>query len=325
MALIHHDWSPYKKTRVINTHREKPREGGGRDWRKASISKGSPGTLGNHQKPGKGHENNSLSWPPEGISPTDTWILDFWLQELWVNKCLFLYFIFFLKTYLLIWLCWVLVAGHGLFNHCCRMWDLDPWPRIKPRSPAPGVWGLSPWTTRLSPQFPVPLCHLVCGPLVWKRTQQPRTKVNEAFFWVFQEWGVWSCAFETLPAGRPHGPCSGVRLWWWVGSGKKDGRRSQLDSSGVLLGGPANENNIVTRFNKQEGLEMADASITLGFPGGSAGKESVCNVKTWVWSLGWEDPLEKGTATHSSILAWRIHILHGVAKSWTRLSGFHSL
>ena len=28
--------------------------------------------------------------------------------------------------------------------------------------------------------------------------------------------------------------------------------------------------------------------------------------KTWVWSLGWEDPLEKGKATHSSILAWRI-------------------
>ena len=28
--------------------------------------------------------------------------------------------------------------------------------------------------------------------------------------------------------------------------------------------------------------------------------------ETWVWSLGWRDPLEKGTATHSSILAWRI-------------------
>ena len=27
---------------------------------------------------------------------------------------------------------------------------------------------------------------------------------------------------------------------------------------------------------------------------------------TWVQSLGWDDPLEKGTATHSSILAWRI-------------------
>jgi len=31
--------------------------------------------------------------------------------------------------------------------------------------------------------------------------------------------------------------------------------------------------------------------------------------ETWVQSLGWEDPLEKGNATHSSILAWRI--------SWT--------
>ena len=48
--------------------------------------------------------------------------------------------------------------------------------------------------------------------------------------------------------------------------------------------------------------------------------------ETWVQSLGWKDPLEKGTATHSSILAWRI--------SWTnqsmglqrvvQLSDFHS-
>ena len=28
--------------------------------------------------------------------------------------------------------------------------------------------------------------------------------------------------------------------------------------------------------------------------------------ETWVRSLGWKDPLEKGKATHSSILAWRI-------------------
>ena len=28
--------------------------------------------------------------------------------------------------------------------------------------------------------------------------------------------------------------------------------------------------------------------------------------ENWVQSLGWEDPLEEGTATHSSILAWRI-------------------
>ena len=40
----------------------------------------------------------------------------------------------------------------------------------------------------------------------------------------------------------------------------------------------------------------------LGFPGGSAGKESAWNVG----DLGWEDALEKRMATHSSILAWRI-------------------
>ena len=47
--------------------------------------------------------------------------------------------------------------------------------------------------------------------------------------------------------------------------------------------------------------------------------------KTWVRSLSWEDPLEKGKATHSSILAWRIPWtkVHGVTKSWTRLSDFH--
>ena len=28
--------------------------------------------------------------------------------------------------------------------------------------------------------------------------------------------------------------------------------------------------------------------------------------ETWVWSLDWEDPLEKGTSTHSSVLAWRV-------------------
>ena len=41
-------------------------------------------------------------------------------------------------------------------------------------------------------------------------------------------------------------------------------------------------------------------------PGGSDGKASVCIVETWVGSLGGEDPLEEGTATHSSIIVWRI-------------------
>ena len=50
---------------------------------------------------------------------------------------------------------------------------------------------------------------------------------------------------------------------------------------------------------------MPVASI-VGFPGGSDGKESAAMQETQVQPLGWEDPLEKGTATHFSILAWRI-------------------
>ena len=42
------------------------------------------------------------------------------------------------------------------------------------------------------------------------------------------------------------------------------------------------------------------------FPGGSEGKASACMQETQIWSLGWEAPLEKEMATHSSILAWRI-------------------
>ena len=61
-----------------------------------------------------------------------------------------------------------------------------------------------------------------------------------------------------------------------------------------------------------------------------SGKEPVCQCRkheTWVWSLGQEDPLEEATATHSSILAWKIPwreepgglIVQGVTKGWTWL------
>ena len=40
-------------------------------------------------------------------------------------------------------------------------------------------------------------------------------------------------------------------------------------------------------------------------------KNSPAMWETWVRSLGWEDPLEKGMATHSSILAWRIPMDRG--------------
>ena len=54
-------------------------------------------------------------------------------------------------------------------------------------------------------------------------------------------------------------------------------------------------------------------------------KNSPAIQGTWVQYLGWEDPLEQGMATHSSILVWRIPkdrgawwaTVHGVTKSWT--------
>ena len=70
-----------------------------------------------------------------------------------------------------------------------------------------------------------------------------------------------------------------------------------------------------------------DSSI-LGLPWWLRLKNSPVMWATWVQSLVWEDPLEEGMATHSSILAWRIAMgrgawqgtVHGVSKSETRLS-----
>ena len=47
-------------------------------------------------------------------------------------------------------------------------------------------------------------------------------------------------------------------------------------------------------------------------------KTLLTEQETWVLSLGWEDPLEKGMATHSSILAWGIHGQRRVTVRWGR-------
>ena len=67
--------------------------------------------------------------------------------------------------------------------------------------------------------------------------------------------------------------------------------------------------------------------LLTSFPVAQTVKNLPAMQETQVGSLGWEDPLEKGKATHSSILAWRILWTEepgglpsiGVAKSWTRL------
>ena len=65
----------------------------------------------------------------------------------------------------------------------------------------------------------------------------------------------------------------------------------------------------------------------MGFPSGSIGKESTCNVGDLDLIPGWRDTLEEGMATHSNTLAWRIPMyrgawwatVHEVTKSQTQL------
>ena len=57
------------------------------------------------------------------------------------------------------------------------------------------------------------------------------------------------------------------------------------------------------RKKKQEDLGLRGGRR--GFHGGSAVKNPPIRQEMWVQSLGGEDPLEEGMATHSSILAWR--------------------
>ena len=82
---------------------------------------------------------------------------------------------------------------------------------------------------------------------------------------------------------------------------------------------------------KKEGRSDTNHNVGEGIPTGSAVKNSPAMQETRdtpTWSLGWEDPLEEGMATQSSILAWRIPrgrgvwraTIHLVAKSRTRLS-----
>ena len=51
---------------------------------------------------------------------------------------------------------------------------------------------------------------------------------------------------------------------------------------------------------------MFDPYTSVGFPGSSVVKNPSAMQEMRVQSLGWEDPLEEGMTTHSSILAWKI-------------------
>ena len=109
-------------------------------------------------------------------------------------------------------------------------------------------------------------------------------------------------------------------------SGESQGRGSLV---GCCLWGHTESDK--TEVTQQQQQQQQQPCVT-GFPWGSAVKISSPAAhepqEIWVWSLGWEDPLEEVMATHSSVLAWRIPMdrgawqatVHGVSKRQTWLS-----
>ena len=76
--------------------------------------------------------------------------------------------------------------------------------------------------------------------------------------------------------------------------------------------------------NRNESTESEPLGHQEGFRGGSDGEDSPAVQETGIQSLGQEDPLEKGMATYSNILLWRIPwrgawqaIVHRITKSRT--------
>ena len=88
---------------------------------------------------------------------------------------------------------------------------------------------------------------------------------------------------------------------------------------------PAMQETLVRSLGWDDPLEKGKAthSSILGLPLSQLVKNPPAMQETWVQSLGWEHPLEKGTATYSSILGVaRWATVHGIPKSLTGLNHF---
>ena len=70
-------------------------------------------------------------------------------------------------------------------------------------------------------------------------------------------------------------------------------------------------------------LIQCNLMIFMGFPVAQMVKNAPAMQETWVRSLGWEDPLEKGMATHSNVTAWRIYMDRGAW--WVTVHGVTEL
>ena len=141
------------------------------------------------------------------------------------------------------------------------------------------------------------------------------TLQSDSTIWATRE--AWSEAY--LPFIR-YSLCVGCDAKYWLA---KSYGKTQMN----ILANPILFHVFFWMYSK---CILSDLHGFMGFPGGTSGKELACKCRrheTWVQSLGWEDLLEEGMATHTSILAWRIPMdrgawqatVHAVTKTRTWL------
>ena len=137
----------------------------------------------------------------------------------------------------------------------------------------------------------MPSNHLIlCHPLLLPASIFPSIRVfsNESVLHI--RWTkYWSFSFNISPSNECSGPIS-FRMDWLDLLAVHGTLKSQGEGSWSLFIIP---------------------NSVQGFPGGSVSKESTCSMGDLGWILGWEDPLEEGMETSSSVLTWRIPMDRG--------------
>ena len=175
--------------------------------------------------------------------------------------------------------------------------------------------------------------YLVC--LCGRENNIPSSSINSV---------LWNLNWRTVFAGPSPLSCKLSNIWWLQ-------RKTELPS--LVCGSTKSNINLgtvklsptITPWNTRKqpvskiliSLSKKKIHTTIqSLPQWLSGKVSAYNAgdmqETWVWSLYWEDLLEKEVATHSSILSWEIPwaegawwaTVHGVPKSLTQLSITHA-
>ena len=194
------------------------------------------------------------------------------------------------------------------------------------------MYGCESWTVKKAGRRRIDAFELWCWrrllrvPWTARRSNQSILKVNQS--WIFigrtdaevetpvlwppdgknwliwkdpdagRDWGQEEKGTREDEMARWHHRLDGHEFGWTPGVGDGQGGLACCNSWS------RKESDMTERMNWTE--HSCRLVLTKLSPGGSVVKNLPAKQETWVWSLDWEDPLEKEMETHSSILAWEI-------------------